>query len=72
MPVISGIEERLKLYEDFLRNPPEESNFNKHSYERRAYRTALRRVIQDANRLLTILKAVRDDAQPILLTRKKH
>jgi len=61
MPLISEMEQRLRVYEDFLRNPASVAgNFSEGSYERRAYRVALRRSLQDLDRLLTIVKALRE------------
>lgn len=57
---ISETEERLKIYKDFLENPPENGSFAENSFERRACRVALRRALEDANRLLTIIKTLPD------------
>jgi len=52
------IEQRLKIYREFLHNPPEMGSFTENSYERRAYRIALYRTLEDAERLLKIVQAL--------------
>lgn len=60
MPLIHEIEQRLRVYREFLANPPERGSFDEDSYERNAYRVALGRALDDAERLLAIVKTLID------------
>ena len=73
MDSLTQIEMRLQLYEQFLNNPPQGSNFSNGSYERRAYKIALWRVLKDARKLLNIAYLREDDdGEPIPLIKVKQ